>query len=64
MARLFKKVPRDKKTGVPKKYLSGAKDKLAKAKEMKRTAAAYKAGKKINVKAVSKSRTRQNGKAT
>tara|TARA_A100000172_G_scaffold80557_1_gene70467 strand:- start:2941 stop:3135 length:195 start_codon:yes stop_codon:yes gene_type:complete len=64
MASRFKKVPRDNKTGVPKKYLSGAKDKLAKAKEMKRTAAAYKAGKKINVKAVSKSRTRQNGKAT
>jgi hypothetical protein len=64
MARLFKKVPRDKKTGVPKKYLSGAKDKSAKAKEIKRTAAAYKAGRKINVKAVSKSRARQNGKAT
>ena len=42
--RRFKKVPKDKKTGVAKKYLSGAKNKAAKAAEIKRTAAAYKRG--------------------
>ena len=41
MARRFKRVPKDKKTGVPKKYLSGAKNKAAKAAEIKRTAEAY-----------------------
>ncbi len=55
----MRKVARDKKTGVPKKYLSGAKNKSAKASEIKRTAKAYKAGKKIDVAAVSKSRAMQ-----
>ena len=60
MTRKFRRVPKDKKTGVPKKYLSGAKNKAAKAAEIKRTAEAYKRGEKIDIKAVSKSRTKQN----
>ena len=36
MSRRFKRVPKDKKTGIPKKYLSGAKNKAAKAAEIKR----------------------------
>ena len=58
--RRFKKVAKDKKTGVAKKYLSGAKNKSAKAAEIKRTAEAYKRGEFIDIKAVSKSRTKQN----
>ena len=61
MARRFKKVPKDKKTGVAKKYLSGAKNKSAKAAEIKRTAAAYKRGEKIDLKAISKFRVSQDG---
>ena len=60
MDRRFKRVPKDKKTGVPKKYLSGAKNKAAKAAEIKRTAEAYRKGEFIDIKAVSKSRTKQN----
>ena len=60
MTRKFRRVPKDKKTGVPKKYLSGAKNKGAKAAEIKRTAEAYRKGKFIDIKAVSKSRTKQN----
>ena len=60
MARRFRRVPKDKKTGVPKKYLSGAKHKGAKAAEIKRTAEAYRKGEFIDIKAVSKSRTKQN----
>ena len=60
MARRFKRVPKDKKTGVPKKYLSGAKNKAAKAAEIKRTAEAYRKGEYIDIKAVSKSRVAQN----
>ena len=60
MSRRFKRVPKDKKTGVPKKYLSGAKNKGAKAAEIKRTAEAYRKGEFIDIKAVSKSRTKQN----
>ena len=60
MARRFKRVPKDKKTGVPKKYLSGSKDRAAKAAEIKRTAEAYRKGEFIDIKAVSKSRTKQN----
>jgi hypothetical protein len=59
--RRFKSVPKDKRTGVPKKYLAGAKNKSSKAAEMKRTARAYKQGKPINVAAVSRSRAAQNG---
>ena len=60
MTRKFRRVPKDKKTGVPKKYLSGAKNKAAKAAEIKRTAEAYRKGEFIDIKAVSKSRTEQN----
>ena len=60
MSRRFKRVPKDKKTGIPKKYLSGAKNKAAKAAEIKRTAEAYRKGEYIDIKAVSKSRVAQN----
>ena len=60
MTRKFRRVPKDKKTGVPKKYLSGAKNKGVKAAEIKRTAEAYRKGEFIDIKAVSKSRTKQN----
>ncbi len=60
MTRKFRRVPKDRKTGVPKKYLSGAKNKAAKAAEIKRTAEAYRKGEFIDIKAVSKSRTKQN----
>ena len=59
--RKFRKVAKDKKTGVAKKYLSGAKNKAAKAAEIKRTAAAYKRGEYIDIKAVQKSRVAQDG---
>jgi len=58
--RRFKSVPKDKRTGVPKKYLKDAKNKSAKAAEIKRTARAYKQGRPINVAAVSRSRAAQN----
>jgi hypothetical protein len=58
--RPFKSVPKDKRTGVPKKYLKGAKNKSANAAEIKRTARAYKQGRPINVAAVSRSRAAQN----
>ena len=61
MTRRFRKVPKDKKTGVAKKYLSGAKNKAAKAAEIKRTAGAYKRGEYIDIKAVQKSRVAQDG---
>tara|TARA_R100000455_G_C6210812_1_gene78436 strand:+ start:339 stop:548 length:210 start_codon:yes stop_codon:yes gene_type:complete len=57
-----RRVPKDKKTGLPKKYLAGAKNKSAKAAEIKRTAAAYKRGEKIDLKAISKFRASQNAK--
>ena len=60
MSRRFKRVPKDKKTGIPKKYLSGSKDRAAKAAEIKRTAKLYKAGAFIDVKAVQKSRVAQD----
>ena len=60
MTRKFRRVPKDKKTGVPKKYLSGAKNKASKAAEIKRTAEAYRKGEFIDIKAVSKSRVAQN----
>ncbi len=58
----MRRVPKDKKTGLPKKYLAGAKNKSAKAAEIKRTAAAYKRGEKIDLKAISKFRASQNAK--
>ena len=60
MTKKQRRVPKDKKTGVPKKYLSGSKDRAAKAAEIKRTAEAYRKGEFIDIKAVSKSRTKQN----
>ena len=56
----FRRAVKDKKTGLPKKYLSGAKNKAAKAREIKRTAAAYKRGEKIDLKAISKFRVSQD----
>ena len=58
----MRRVPKDKKTGLPKKYLAGTKNKSAKAAEIKRTAAAYKRGEKIDLKAISKFRASQNVK--
>ena len=60
MTRKLRRVPKDKKTGVPKKYLSGSNNRSAKAAEIKRTAEAYRKGEYIDIKAVSKSRTKQN----
>ena len=60
VARKLRRVPKDKKTGIPKKYLSGSKNRSAKAAEIKRTAEAYRKGEYIDIKAVSKSRTKQN----
>ena len=60
MTRKLRRVPKDKKTGIPKKYLSGSKNKSAKAAEIKRTDEAYRKGEYIDIKAVSKSRTKQN----
>tara|TARA_R100001440_G_scaffold57939_1_gene77790 strand:+ start:272 stop:496 length:225 start_codon:yes stop_codon:yes gene_type:complete len=62
MARKFRKVAKDKTTGVAKKYLSGAKNKSKKAAEIKRTSAAYKRGEFIDIKAVQKSRIEQDGR--
>jgi len=56
----LRRVPKDKKTGVPKKYLSGSKNKSAKAAEIKRTAEAYRKGEYIDIKAVQKSRVAQD----
>ena len=60
MTKKVRRVPKDKKTGVRKKYLSGSKNRSAKAAEIKRTAEAYRKGEYIDIKAVSKSRTKQN----
>ena len=59
--RRIRKVAKDKKTGVPKKYLSGAKNKAAKAAEIKRTSEAYKRGETLDIKAIQKSRVNQDG---
>ena len=56
-----RRVPKDRATGLPKKYLSGAKNRSAKAREIKRTADAYKRGEFIDIKSVSASRTKQGG---
>ena len=58
--RKFKRVKKDKKTGVPSKYLAGAKNKAAKAKEIKETAEKYKKGQYIDIKAISKLRSEQD----
>ena len=58
--RKFRRVKRDKKTGVPSKYLAGAKNKAAKAKEIKDTAEKYRKGQYIDIKAISKLRSEQD----
>ena len=58
--RKFRRVRRDKKTNVPSKYLTGAKNKAAKAKEIKETAEKYKRGEYIDIKAVNKLRSAQD----
>ena len=58
--RKFRRVKRDKKTGVPSKYLAGAKNKDAKAKEIKETAEKYRKGEYIDIKAISKLRSQQD----
>ena len=60
MSRKLRTEARDKKTGVPKKYLSGSKNRAAKAAEIKKTAELYKKGLFIDIKAVQKSRVEQN----
>ena len=59
MARRFPSVPKDKRTGLAKKYVAGSRSPASKAAEIKRTAKAYKEGRKIDVKAVSASRAAQ-----
>ena len=49
MTKKQRRVPKDKKTGVPKKYLSGSKNRSAKAAEIKRTAEAYRKGEYIDI---------------
>ena len=58
--RKFRRVKRDKKTGVPSKYLAGAKNKAAKAKEIKETAEKYRKGQYIDIKAISKLLSQQD----
>ena len=58
--RQFRRVRRDKKTGVPSKYLTGARNRSAKAKEIKDTAEKYKKGQYIDIKSISKLRSQQN----
>ena len=58
--RKLRKVPKDKKTGIAKKYLFGSKNRSAKAAEIKRTAALYKKGAFIDIKAVQNSRVAQD----
>ena len=58
--RQFRRVRRDKKTGVPSKYLTGARNRSAKAKEIKDTAEKYKRGEYIDIKAINKSRSAQD----
>ena len=58
--RKFRRVKKDKKTGVPSKYLAGAKNKAAKAKEIKETAEKYKKGQYIDITAISKLRSEQD----
>ena len=45
---------------MPSKYLAGAKNKAAKAKEIKETAEKYKKGQYIDIKAISKLRSEQD----
>ena len=56
----LRRVPKDKKTGIAKKYLSGSRNRAAKAAEIKKTAELYKKGACIDIKAVQKSRVAQD----
>ena len=58
MRRKFKSVAKTKK-GVPKKYVSGAKNKTAKEREILDTRERYKRGLPIDIKKVSKPRASQ-----
>ena len=58
--RKLRRVPKDKKTGIAKKYLSGSRNPAAKAAEIKRTAKLYKEGAFFDIKAVQKSRVAQD----
>lgn len=60
MTRKFRKTRKDPKTGLAQKYVSGSKNRAAKAAEIKRTAAKYKRGENIDVAAVSRSRSAQD----
>ena len=60
MTKKLRRVPKDKKTGIAKKYLSGSRNRAAKAAEIKRTAEAYRKGEYIDIKAVQKSRVAQD----
>ena len=60
MSRRAPSVPKDKRSGLPEKYLRGARSRSRKAAEIKRTAKAYKEGRKIDVKKVSASRAAQS----
>lgn len=44
MDRKFAKVPKDKKSGIPKKYIAGSKNPEARRKEIQRTRRLYKRG--------------------
>ena len=59
MAKKRRKVPKDKKTGVPKKYLSGLRGakRSRRANLIKRVASLYRAGKRIP-RALLRARTR------
>ena len=59
MTRKFRKTRKDPKTKIAQKYLSGSKNRAAKAAEIKRTAAKYKRGENIDVAAISRSRSAQ-----
>ena len=61
MTKKFRRRPKDKKTGLQKVYLSGAKNKAAKAAEIKKTAAAYRRGERVDLKSISKFRVSQDG---
>lgn len=51
-----------KSRGVPKKYLSGVKDKSKRAEEIKKTARDYRAGKNIDVARISRERANDKTK--
>ena len=62
MRRKFKTVPKDKKTGLPKKYVAGAKSPSSQASEIQVTRRRYKMGLPFDIKKVSKRRVSQKKK--